>query len=87
MLRERIISASVLIPIIIIGVYSLSTDWFAVLLAVFISVGAWEWAAMCGYKTSMSRVLYALFIIGVLLLSYMFRDTPISSELAKRLRM
>ena len=77
-LKQRIISASVLIPIIFIGVYSLSTDWFAVLLAVFISVGAWEWAAMCGYKTSMSRLLYALFIIGVLLLIYLFRETPIS---------
>lgn len=55
MLKQRIITAAILL--LLLG-GSLAGPWrwpFLVLVAVFLSLGAWEWARLCGLAESSSR--------------------------------
>ncbi len=67
MLRQRILTALILIPIVVLAVLKLPTLYFALVLALIIALGAWEWAALSGFKTDISRVS---FVLLVLLLSF-----------------
>jgi len=78
-LKQRIITAAVLIPVVIISSLLLDTALFAILLATFICIGAWEWAGMSGYSGLMSRGFYSLFIFVVLNGCYIYRDTLLST--------
>ena len=47
MLKYRLLTALVLIPIVLWIVFSFPSQWVAGLLSVFIVLGAWEWAKLC----------------------------------------
>ena len=63
MLKQRILTATVLIPAVVLGVVYLDMIGFAVLTGIFICLGAWEWAAMSGFAGVLARGLYVLFIM------------------------
>lgn len=50
MLRNRIITASLLAPLVIAAILLLPPDGFAVLWGVIILLGAWEWASLASLK-------------------------------------
>ena len=50
MLKNRIVTASLLAPLIIAAILFLSPDGFAMLWGVLILVGAWEWGDLAGLK-------------------------------------
>ena len=58
MLKNRIITASILAPLIVLGVLYLPTMGFAVLWGVLIVIGAWEWSSLAGLDTSLKRLSF-----------------------------
>ncbi len=72
MFKERVLTALVLAPIMIGGIFFLPLNEFAVFIAVIATVGAWEWANIAGYKKNWSRILYALVVFASLYASARF---------------
>lgn len=64
MLKLRILSALVLVPLIVWALFSWPQPAFATLLGAFILVGAWEWTALTGIRQSALRGLYVA-LLGV----------------------
>ena len=58
MLKQRILTALVLIPFLIWALFAWPQPAFAVFLGVFILVGAWEWTALCGLQRLSARIFY-----------------------------
>jgi phosphatidate cytidylyltransferase len=73
-LKLRILTAAVLIPVFIIAVLYLNTASFAVLMATVIALAAWEWAGIAGFSGSLKRAGYTLAVITLLILTYIFRS-------------
>lgn len=66
MLKTRIITALVLAPIAIGGIFFLPPVGFALFTAAIITLGAWEWANMAGIHHQAGRVVYAAVIAVIL---------------------
>jgi len=62
MLRTRIITAAILLPLFVGGLFQLSPFWWALLLMPLLMVGGWEWANLSGFGSA-GRALFC----GVLL--------------------
>lgn len=59
MLKQRIITALILLPIAIIGFFVLTGLAFAGFTGVVIVLGAWEWARLAGFTSPQARIGYA----------------------------
>lgn len=57
MLKQRVITGLVLIPIVVLSILKLPNHWIALLLAIFAIAAAWEWSNMVVEKP-MSKLLY-----------------------------
>ncbi len=66
MLKQRIITALLLAPLIIWGIFALSEPAFNLALAVVVGLAAWEWAQLAGWRTPLPRIGYTLFILILL---------------------
>ncbi|EMP57012.1 phosphatidate cytidylyltransferase [Marinobacter santoriniensis NKSG1] len=60
MLKTRIITALILAPLAIGGIFFLPPLGFAVFTGAIITIGAWEWANMAGIVGQGGRILYAV---------------------------
>lgn len=66
MLKYRLLTAFLMGPIILWGIFSLPENWFAISAVVLVTMGAWEWSALTGISKISHRsmfVLLNLFII------------------------
>ena len=63
MLKQRIITALILAPLIIWGIFGLSEMAFNIALAAVVGLAAWEWARLAGTQNIVQRVVYSLVII------------------------
>jgi phosphatidate cytidylyltransferase len=72
MLKQRIMTAGVLIPLIVLAVLNTSTATIQWILGLFILLAAWEWFDVIGLKTGIPKTLafIALAIAGVLMRLY-----------------
>jgi len=57
-LRQRIITACVLIPVVILGVFYLPISSFSLAVAIILSLAAWEWSLLAGLSEIWQRILY-----------------------------
>ena len=58
MLKQRVITAAVLAPLALWGVFGLSSEYFVYLLDFVVILAAWEWANLSGYSTLIKRLAY-----------------------------
>jgi phosphatidate cytidylyltransferase len=66
MLKQRIITALLLAPLIIWGIFALPEAAFNLALAMVIGLAAWEWAQLAGWRKMLYRIGYTLFILVLL---------------------
>jgi phosphatidate cytidylyltransferase len=71
MLKQRVITALILAPLAIWGIWALSSAAFAVAIGVIFSLGAWEWTRLSGLHLRPGRVLYVLTLMLLMLGTYM----------------
>lgn len=65
MLKQRILTALVLIVLMVWALFAWPQPAFAAFLGVFILVGAWEWTALCGLQRLSARLAYVALIGAV----------------------
>lgn len=70
MLQYRVITALLLIPLVVWGVFSLSKIQFAIGWGLIILAAAWEWSNLAGLKTLLQRLLFFVLILLSLLLAW-----------------
>lgn len=68
MLRQRIITASILAPLIVLAVFYLPVEYFALIWGAIILISAWEWSDLTGLKRLFPRLLF----LAVLAFSMVF---------------
>lgn len=66
MLRQRLLTIAVLLPLFVWCVLALPTPYFALIIALMVLLGAWEWAGLVGLSGNGERVAY-LVIMGAAL--------------------
>jgi phosphatidate cytidylyltransferase len=71
MLKQRIMTALVLLPIVVLAILYLPNPGFALLWAVALNLAAWEWSALARLGSSLSRITW-LFVIDAALLALWF---------------
>ena len=78
MLKTRLISALILIPLVVYGVLYLSTDTFMLLLALILLAGMWEWGRLALLPNAAARVVYLAVIAGLFGLCLVLGLEPIA---------
>jgi phosphatidate cytidylyltransferase len=64
MLKKRLITAIILIPLFVIFLLLSSPRVFACVLIAFLMIGAWEWSGFMGLTAKWMRALYCLLIVA-----------------------
>ncbi len=70
MLKQRIVTALILLPIALCGFFLLSGFWFALFIGVVVTLGAWEWARLAGFEGQPARMAYAASVAVLLFFMY-----------------
>lgn len=61
-LRQRVLTALVIVPLPIVAVLLLPTPYLALCLGLILLLGAWEWAALAGIDAQARRVAYVALV-------------------------
>lgn len=70
MLKYRIITAFILIPLVLLGIFYLPLWAFAAVSAILFLLAAWEWAGLIGFTGPLRRPLYLGILLGFFILLY-----------------
>ena len=70
MLKQRIITALILLPIALCGFFLLHGAGFALFIGLVVTLGAWEWARLAGFTEQPIRVGYAAVVAVLLFFMY-----------------
>ena len=70
MLKQRIITALVMLPIALAGFFYLQGGAFALFIGAVVVVAAWEWARLAGFSSPLGRLLYAVAVAALITLVY-----------------
>ncbi len=63
MLKQRIITAVLLLPIVVVLLFFLSLEHFALALLAVNFLMAWEWARLSGFEKNWQRILFGLSVV------------------------
>ncbi len=69
MLKQRFITAVILIPLVLLGIYFLPVFWFALFTGLLVGFAAWEWSRLIGLQKPLARILYVDLIVLLLVLA------------------
>jgi phosphatidate cytidylyltransferase len=70
-LRARLISAAIMMPLVIYGVLALPAEIFALLLGLVLIAGAWEWGHLVPLANSALRLFYCIAVAGLMWLLWL----------------
>jgi len=76
MLKLRVITALVLAPLVIWGIYGLSANAFQLIFSLVVTLAAWEWARFAGYDKPVYRIAYMFVVFSLLYLVHLYIDKP-----------
>ncbi|WGE32628.1 phosphatidate cytidylyltransferase [Actinobacillus genomosp. 2] len=68
MLKERVLSAIVMVIAVLAGIFLLSPLPLTIILAAIITAAMWEWAQFAGFKHSLSRAIVAFVTVCLFIL-------------------
>jgi phosphatidate cytidylyltransferase len=71
MLKQRIITALILLPVALCGFFLLEGASFALFIGLVVTLGAWEWARLAGFTAQTARVGYGAAVAVLLFLMYL----------------
>ncbi|QAX82085.1 phosphatidate cytidylyltransferase [Candidatus Pseudomonas adelgestsugas] len=74
MLKQRIITALIIIPIVWCGLFLLDGSIFALFIGLVITLGAWEWAGLAGLNACLLRVIYVAIVATLLFLMHVLSN-------------
>ena len=69
MLKYRILTAVILIPLVLTAILWLDAFWFCLILTSIMVLGAWEWGTICGMN-KISSGFYCLFTVSIIALLF-----------------
>lgn len=77
MLKTRVLTAIVALPIVFAAILFLKPVYFAVIFAALLLCGAWEWSALIGFTRTAFRVMYLIGIAMGIFLAAFFPVLPV----------
>ncbi|MEY3807127.1 MAG: hypothetical protein RI893_103 [Pseudomonadota bacterium] len=63
MLLQRIITALILVPLVVVAVFQLPSEYFSLLIGLITLLAAWEWTNLIGINSLLKRSLFLLALI------------------------
>ncbi|MGZ5030373.1 MAG: phosphatidate cytidylyltransferase [Methylobacter sp.] len=63
MLLQRIITALILVPLVVLAVFQLHPQYFSLLIGLVTLLAAWEWTNLIGINSSLKRALFLVSLI------------------------
>lgn len=72
MLRQRLLTAAILVPLVLWWVLGAPTAWFSWILGGVVLLGAWEWAGLAQWRHAMGRTLYVVVVLSCLVVAALF---------------
>ena len=70
MLKTRLVSAAIMVPLVVAGVLYLPTAAVALTLALVMSIGLWEWGAMIPLGSMTARIAYPAGVAALMALAW-----------------
>ncbi|MFT5722179.1 MAG: phosphatidate cytidylyltransferase, partial [Motiliproteus sp.] len=67
MLKQRVITALLLAPLVLAATFMFALFEFKLFIAAVITLAAWEWANLSGLKDAVARIGYAVAILAILI--------------------
>jgi phosphatidate cytidylyltransferase len=80
-LKQRLLTIAVLLPLFVWCVLALPTAWFALCLALVVMIGAWEWAGLVGLGAPAARAIYLGVMVAALALAAWVATRPALRQL------
>ncbi len=77
MLKHRVITALILAPLALAGIFGTDVQGFYWFVGAIVAVAAWEWARLSGYERQSLRVSYAVYVAVWLIFVRYIPATPI----------
>lgn len=65
MLKQRVMTSLVLAPIMVGGIFFLPLPYFSLFVCLIVLLGAWEWANLSGFSSTLPRLAYTA-VVSVL---------------------
>lgn len=63
MLKQRLMTAAVLIPLVVLGILTLPHRYFALVLALIVALAAWEWGGLLKWSTALKSGYVGLLLV------------------------
>ena len=84
MLKTRIITATILIPLVIFGTLFLPSLAFAVISGVVFGYGLWEWSRLAGFQSVFGRIICLILMpLGICLLLAILQWSSVQLQLGR----
>jgi phosphatidate cytidylyltransferase len=77
LLKQRIITALILAPLVIAAIFYLSLEKFSILIMAVMAIGAWEWGPLMGFENKRRRLAFV--ITTIILISAIWHYFPLMS--------
>lgn len=86
-IRKRVTTAAVLVAVLLAVLLWLPPRWTVAALTLVVLAGAWEWSAFLRVPGVVSRLIYVLFIAGMLLLAWRVTGDPEGRDIVLRIAL